>query len=278
MKETDSIFRRGFTLVELLVVMAVIGILVALLLPAVQAAREASRRIQCANNVKQIGLAVQLYHDSKRQFPLGGANYVNCCNSSTRDFWTWQYYVLPYMEQENLFVHPSNAVIYATPVATLYCPTRRPPTTYNNVNRTDYVGNAGTNASANGNGIFLKSRVSDPIGLRAVIDGTANTILVGEKQLHMNKLGGTPGFAPYDDNEPFVNIGWESDIVRHRSSPPQHDRGHSDTASSWRFGSRHPSGLNMVMVDGSVHFLPWEIERQVFRNLCNRHDGNATSL
>ena len=115
---------RGFTLVELLVVIAIIGILVALLLPAVQAAREAARRTECSNNLKQIGLAVHLYHDTKRQFPEGGDNHVNCCNSSIRDYWTWAYYVFPYMEQENLFVTKSNAVVYATPISTFYCPTR----------------------------------------------------------------------------------------------------------------------------------------------------------
>src|SRR5262245_4425854 len=87
---------RGFTLVELLVVIAIIGVLVALLLPAIQAAREAARRSQCANNLKQLGLAVQLHHDAKRAFPTGR-------NSTDTRSVSWAYYCLPYMEQQAMF-------------------------------------------------------------------------------------------------------------------------------------------------------------------------------
>src|SRR6187401_823487 len=88
--------RRAFTLVELLVVIAIIGVLVALLLPAVQAAREAARRSQCTNNLRQIGIAFQNFHDVNNRFmPLLGANV----NGS----WGWGASILPYLEQDNLF-------------------------------------------------------------------------------------------------------------------------------------------------------------------------------
>src|SRR5262245_2029090 len=86
--------RSAFTLVELLVVIAIIGILIALLLPAVQAARESARRTQCSNNLKQIGLAIQSYHDNTKYLPP----------SRIADHWaTWAVLILPYMEQESLY-------------------------------------------------------------------------------------------------------------------------------------------------------------------------------
>lgn len=269
--------RRGFTLVELLVVIAIIGILVALLLPAVQAAREAARRMQCSNNVKQIGLAFQLYHDSYRQFPWAGRNHVNCCNSSIRDYWTWAYHIFPYMEQQNLVDQASNAVVYATPVSTFYCPTRRAPKLYNNTSRMDYAGNTGSSTSAGSLDGMLEESNRIQIGMFSVTDGTSNTVLVGEKQLHPYDLGGVGGHC-CDDNEPFVNTGWETDMVRHGASPPDKDKNHSLTGNSSVFGSRHPAGINVVMVDGSVHHVPWEVDRTTFRNLCVRDDGNPTTL
>ena len=90
---------RGFTLVELLVVIAIIGVLVALLLPAVQTAREAARRSQCSNNLRQMGLALQNYHDTQMAFPI---NYRPKGTTGQTDYatWSWMQGILPYIEQQ----------------------------------------------------------------------------------------------------------------------------------------------------------------------------------
>src|SRR5207247_890801 len=90
-----TVQRRGFTLVELLVVIAIIGILIALLLPAVQAAREAGRRAQCMNNMRQLGIASHTYHDTFQALPpTGGAQYYNQVGG-----WSWLTYLMPFIEQ-----------------------------------------------------------------------------------------------------------------------------------------------------------------------------------
>ena len=139
--------RRGFTLVELLVVIAIIGILVALLLPAVQAAREAARRTQCVNHLKQIGLALQNHHDTYGTYPSGGTNpwgdgLVNHEYSSdggnkpyTAEMQTvgWAFQLLPFMEDSNVWETPGSATARWVSIAgheiPMYnCPSRRGPT------------------------------------------------------------------------------------------------------------------------------------------------------
>ncbi len=100
MPHLSPLSRRGFTLVELLVVIAIIGLLVALLLPAVQAAREAARRSQCASNMRQIGLALHNYHDLQKSFPPGSIFLGTCC--SDESYVSWPISLLPYLEQGSL--------------------------------------------------------------------------------------------------------------------------------------------------------------------------------
>jgi prepilin-type N-terminal cleavage/methylation domain-containing protein/prepilin-type processing-associated H-X9-DG protein len=156
--KTASSNRQAFTLVELLVVIAIIGVLVALLLPAVQAAREAARRTQCANQVRQIGLSMQNHVSARGVFPTGGngngpnlSYYVTGTtanpgnpNGPNKQGLSWSYQLLPYLEQDAVQGITSTAQIAGTIISLYYCPSRRQPTVLGN----SLYGNAMTDYAA----------------------------------------------------------------------------------------------------------------------------------
>lgn len=207
--------RNGFTLVELLVVIAIIGILVGLLLPAVQAARESARRIQCTNNLKQIGLGLHNYHDTNRAFPPsyvitpGGGGVNGQPDPLTRDTgpgWAWGALVLPFLEQRNLQASfnysrpcwdPQNAAPARTQLPVFLCPsatgTEQPMQVKDDNGqalatfaRSCYVANAGQEepwryAIDNWQGVADGPLYrNSPTRFADVTDGLSNTVFLGE--------------------------------------------------------------------------------------------------
>jgi prepilin-type N-terminal cleavage/methylation domain-containing protein len=277
--------RRGFTLVELLVVIAIIGVLVALLLPAVQAAREAARRMQCVNNLKQIGLACHNFHDVYGYLPHGGSDgpTQSCCNATERAGWSWAFHITPFIEQQTVYDLPTDSLVSLAITKGYYCPSRRAPGLYNGAARCDYAGNGGrVSGNLGSDGIFMRQwrSLTRPAGtppdqfrrLADVMDGTSQTLLASEKQVHQTTWGIAGG-----DNEIWNNAGWDQDVVRFGYQTPQPDKMHPDrtqpTFWSDRFGGSHPGGVNTVRVDGSVGFVSYTVDAAMWQNFCTISDG-----
>ena len=208
--------RRGFTLVELLVVIAIIGVLVGLLLPAVQAAREAARRMQCSNNLKQLGLALHNYHDTYKSFTPSPVGPVNNGPSSRGNWLAWSglAMLLPYVEQNNLYEQANfseyylrksgatnNEAVANTRVPGFVCPSDPgSDTTYTRlVAPTSYSFSVGPASNWN-----LKSEkvglvtLATPSKFRDITDGTSNSIAMSEQQIGLNRGKWDPAIKPRD--------------------------------------------------------------------------------
>lgn len=283
---------HAFTLVELLVVIAIIGILVALLLPAVQAAREAARRSQCNNNLKQIGLGFHNHHDTYGALPTAGNGTTGNPPTDRRE-WGWAYEILPFIEQQNVFDNTNDGQVRATLLRTYNCPTRRQLTLFGGSARSDYAGNAGTRPNSDGkDGVVvmgpIPTAVNAPrgeVGLNSITDGTSNTVMVGEKLVNRPTMGGSAD--DFSDNESWAGPGYvDSDIIRgclpvgstwytpikdtNLLNPP-------DTGLFYRFGSAHPSGFIVALADGSVRTISFQVDTTLFMRVCVRNDGRVVN-
>lgn len=281
--------RRAFTLVELLVVITIIGILIGLLLPAVQAAREAARRASCTNNLKQVGLAMHMYHDSHRCLPAGWLGQ----DPATRlpywvgePGWGWASRILPYLEQANVeknliddrfpVTDPRNDGARAAILAVFRCPTDVGPPTYTDDDdglpplefaTANYVGVFGTQDIHVCDGLPVGQRCAGNgplfhnsfVRFDDILDGLSQTFLVGERSSRL---------------EPSTWVGTREDsdcgpgrLVGSASYPPN-----SQATHTHNFSSFHPSGTNFLSADGSVRLIAETIDGGVYRALCTR-DG-----
>lgn len=290
--------RPGFTLIELMVVITIICVLISLLLPAVNACREAARRSSCVNNLVQIGLALMNYESTHDTFPPGVVDPTGPIASLPNGYHhNWITQILPGLAQTNAFdkvdfragvYAPSNATVRGHAIATLFCPSDdgklwRQSAGGLSVVASSYAGchhHREAPIDVDDTGIlFLNShvRVDD------VTDGTSNTILVGERLLEAGDLGWTSG-----TRATLRNTGNPiSPLPRGMAGAPYpafDDEDDDDAGDAPKvgpslfvggFGSRHPGGINVLLGDGSVRFIRSTISRKVLSLLGHRSDGET---
>ena len=261
--------RRAFTLVELLVVIAIIGTLIALLLPAVQAAREAARRAQCTNNLKQLGLALHVYHDSMKRFPPGFMVITH--EGSVGGGWAWGVFLMPYLEQSPLqgklsptmytlsqvISDPALLPMLQMKLAVFRCPSspmedlrefhgagaEMVATANYTCCRGFFDVKGSAHLTMDNNGLLYgesATRVQD------VTDGTSNTFALGERTV-LKKYVDDPSKWPSWCGPGGLGIG--STV----SSSVAYDLNNPDSIHG--FSSHHPGGAMFSFVDGSVHFI-----------------------
>jgi prepilin-type N-terminal cleavage/methylation domain-containing protein/prepilin-type processing-associated H-X9-DG protein len=258
--------RAGFSLVELLVVIAVIGLLISLLLPAVQAARESARRLGCSNNFHQIGIGLQSYHDSFKRFPEGGVEMRTLVSSSGSLLYpngrqlAWSAYILPYLEMKSLsgridfkkaFDSPENAQAAAEIIPAYLCPSvSRRSYLVQGRGACDYGGIYGERIVSGNNpprGVMLYGQ---SVRIRDIADGTAHTLMISEDCLCKNMQ--------------WINGMNVFDVAYALNAAPAFE---NDPRS------KHPGGVNGLMADGSARFIRNEIDLKTLAALCTRNGG-----
>ncbi len=288
---------HGFTLIELLVVIAIIAVLIGLLLPAIQKVREAANRIKCANNLKQIGLALHNYHDGNSKFPPGE---VSASGNSVQGNWAWPALLLPYVEQGPLFdlVKPGVGSIPSatsttdprtpgvlTPVPIYICPsdTGGVLNTYlggyakSNYPMTKSIASAAYGPPNYPYNFLTQTRMAD------ITDGTSNTLLCGERasppfpgkflsigNIWAGRIGTNNSYSfdegPINASVPAALLtATGACCVSASINDPNNYRG---SASSFHLG-----GIQTVFCDGSCKFIRQTIDSTIYERLYYKNDG-----
>ena len=339
--------QRGFTLIELLVVIAIIAILVALLLPAVQQAREAARRTQCRNNLKQLILALHNHHDVKNRFPVGisigrswwcnmaasptfyddppGGYFTNSSYPLEGPCYSWAFYSLPYLEQANLYsqMDPSlkggawpwwlrmndGKAIAGTVLPVFMCPSDpnaaspwNSGVTGENAAVSSYLGVVGTHTYK----VAPTSTFPDPRGgsfknvvgqdgmlyvnssvkFRDVTDGTSNTAMIGERCVPDGKEYGWIIAAWGADGQGFgvadCVLGMEERFSTPAGlgvAPSYYKPGKASVYEDmYHYWSNHAGGAQFGLVDGSVQFVSYNVDKTIVYGLASRGGGETFSF